>query len=148
MTNVRLKCTFVQNSHFEIFRIEILNLFKPWPHGNFHKCFIWIYIWARFSHFIIIMRNKILILLFASTCAEFLDLVLPKTCPWVFHRPSHRYNRVWAHNWWVFRDENTAAKCEGQCELAYVDCTLSCSDTNCLIECGRLFNDCVNGETI
>ena len=29
--------------------------------------------------------------------------------------------------------------------MDYVDCTLSCSDTNCLIECGRALTDCVQG---
>ena len=36
---------------------------------------------GRDQLFIIIMRNKLLIILFASTVANFLDLVLPKTCP-------------------------------------------------------------------
>ena len=43
------------------------------------------------------------------------------------------------------RDQETAAKCEGKCELEYVNCTLSCSDTNCLIECGRALTNCVQG---
>ena len=51
-------------------------------------------------------------------------------------------------NYGVFRDEDVAAKCETQCELEYVDCTLSCSDTNCLIECGRALTDCVQGLSI
>ena len=45
-----------------------------------------------------------------------------------------------------FRDEEIAAKCEGQCEDQYVDCTLSCSDTNCLIDCGRELTACVDGK--
>ena len=49
---------------------------------------------------------------------------------------------------WAFRDEDIAAKCEGQCELEYIDCTQSCSDTNCLVECGRTLNDCINGLNI
>ena len=49
------------------------------------------------------------------------------------------------YNLWVFRDEDVGAKCETQCELEYVDCTLSCSDTNCLIDCGRALTDCVQG---
>ena len=36
--------------------------------------------------------------------------------------------------------------CEELCELKYVDCTLACSDTNCLIECGRGLTDCVQGK--
>ena len=50
-----------------------------------------------------------------------------------------------ARNLLVFRDEDIAAKCEGQCELAYVDCTLGCSNTECLIECGRALTDCTLG---
>ena len=45
----------------------------------------------------------------------------------------------------VFSDEDIGAKCEEQCEFQYIDCTLSCSDTNCLIECGRALTDCVQG---
>ena len=48
----------------------------------------------------------------------------------------------------VFRDEDIAAKCEGQCELAYLDCTLSCSDTNCIMECGRALTDCTQGQRV
>ena len=48
-----------------------------------------------------------------------------------------------AYNYRFFRDEDIAANCEIQCELEYVDCTLSCSDTNCLIDCGRALTDCV-----
>ena len=70
--------------------IEIRHLVKPWPYENFHKCSIFFYIWVRIYYFIIIMRNKILILLFASTCANFLDMVIPKTCPWVFRRSFTR----------------------------------------------------------
>ena len=47
-----------------------------------------------------------------------------------------------------FRDEDIGKRCEGQCELEYVDCTLSCSDTNCLIDCGRTLTDCINGLNI
>ena len=50
-----------------------------------------------------------------------------------------------ARNLLVFRDEDIAAKCEGQCELAYVDCTMACSNTECLIECGRALTDCTLG---
>ena len=39
-----------------------------------------------------------------------------------------------------------ADKCEGLCELEYVDCTLSCSDTNCLVECGRTLSYCLEGN--
>ena len=51
-------------------------------------------------------------------------------------------------NIWRFRDEDVAAKCETQCEIEYVECTLSCSNTNCLIECGRALTDCVQGSKI
>ena len=44
-----------------------------------------------------------------------------------------------------FRDEDIGIRCEGQCEFQYIDCTQSCSDTNCLVECGRTLNDCING---
>ena len=29
--------------------------------------------------------------------------------------------------------------------MNYIDCTVSCSDTNCLMECGRDLTHCVNG---
>jgi len=41
------------------------------------------------------------------------------------------------------RDEEIRAHCENQCELEYVDCASACSDTNCLIECGRALTDCI-----
>ena len=44
-----------------------------------------------------------------------------------------------------FRDGDIGVRCEGQCEFQYIDCTQSCSDTNCLVECGRTLNDCING---
>ena len=46
----------------------------------------------------------------------------------------------------IFRDQDVADKCEELCELEYVDCTLACSDTNCLIECGRALTNCVEGK--
>ena len=59
------------------------------------------------------------------------------------------YNLVWAAGYsWVFRDEDTGAKCVDQCELAYIDCTLACSDSNCLMECGRTLTECVNSKDI
>ena len=132
----------------DTFCIEIFRFVKFWPYENFHKCSIFFYIWVRVSHFIIIMRNKLLILLFASTCANFLDLVQSKTCPWVFCWSLNQYNQVWDGYLWVFRDEDTGAKCVDQCELTYIDCTLACSDSNCLMECGRDLTECVNGENI
>ena len=142
------RVTFSHLYAFNPFCIEILYLVKPWPYENFNKCLIFIYIWAGINYFIIIMRNKLLILLFASTCANFLDVVLPKTCPWVFPSVIYPKNPVLARNLLVFRDEDIAAKCEGQCELAYIDCTVACSNTNCLTECGRVFTDCVNGGNV
>ena len=124
------------------FCIKTRHLVKPWPHENFYKCSIFFYIWATINYFIIIMRNKILIFLIASTCANFLDLVNPKTCPWVFCR-SIEY--LFARNLWIFRDEVIAAKCEGQCDLAYVECTSACSTSNCLMECGRALINCTEG---
>ena len=32
--------------------------------------------------------------------------------------------------------------------MEYIECNVSCSDTNCLVECGRTFNDCINGFII
>ena len=65
------------------FCIKFRYFVNRWPPENFCKCsFSFIFERHDYSS-IIIMRNKILILLFASACANFLDLVLPKTCPWV-----------------------------------------------------------------
>ena len=114
-----------------------------WSYENFYKCLIFFYIRVTNNYFIIIMRNKILILLFASTCANFLDLVHPKTCPWVFVSPSSTC--LFAGYLWIFRDEDIAAKCESQCELAYVECTSACFDSSCLMECGRALTDCTLG---
>ena len=47
--------------------------------------------------------------------------------------------------WRSSRDEDLGNECEGQCEQEYVYCNISCSDTNCLIDCGRDFNACVLG---
>ena len=44
------------------------------------------------------------------------------------------------------RDQDIGVKCEGLCELEYVDCISSCSGTDCLIECGRTLTDCTNGN--
>ena len=44
-----------------------------------------------------------------------------------------------------FRDEDIRDRCENQCETDFVDCTLPCDDTNCLLECGRILTECVNG---
>ena len=69
-------------------------------------------------------------------------------------KPARKFNldlsvtiefSIMVYNLWVFRDEDVGAKCETQCELEYVDCTLSYSDTNCLIDCGRALTDCVQG---
>ena len=43
----------------------------------------------------------------------------------------------------IFRDQDIGARCERQCETDYIDCTLACSDTNCLLDCGRTLNDCI-----
>ena len=51
--------------------------------------------------------------------------------------------RVTAFN--HFRDEDIRDRCENQCETDFVDCTLPCDDTNCLLECGRILTECVNG---
>ena len=49
-----------------------------------------------------------------------------------------------------FRDEDIAARCEGQCEFEYIECNLSCnpSDIDCLLDCGRALTDCVQGLNI
>ena len=47
--------------------------------------------------------------------------------------------------YFYFSDEDLGDVCEGHCEKDYVDCSVSCSDTNCFIECGRAFNACVLG---
>ena len=44
------------------------------------------------------------------------------------------------------RDQDIGEKCEGICELEYVDCISGCSGTDCLIECGRTLTDCTNGN--
>ena len=43
----------------------------------------------------------------------------------------------------IFRDQDIGARCEHQCETDYIDCSLACSDANCLLDCGRALNDCV-----
>ena len=48
----------------------------------------------------------------------------------------------------IFRDQDIGDRCERQCETDYMDCTLACSDTNCLLDCGRALTDCVNGILI
>ena len=95
--------------------------------------------WELFSK--IIMRNKILFVLFHLTFCDILDSVLPRNCVWV------RLNSTICNSlYFCFSDEDLGDVCEGHCENDYVDCSISCiSDTNCLIECGRAFNACVLG---
>ena len=61
------------------------------------------------------------------------NLPVSKICFWSLHRLYE-----------IFRDEDVAAKCEEQCDMDYVGCTLSCQNSNCLNECGRVLNDCLN----
>jgi len=68
------------------------------------------------------MRNKILLLLFSLVQGNLVEVAKPRTCI----------------------DEDIGQQCEGQCEIGYVDCTVSCSNTNCLTECARIFTECVN----
>ena len=51
---------------------------------------------------------------------------------------------VWFNRY--FSDQDIADKCEGLCDLGYVDCTVACSNTNCLLECGRALSDCLEGN--
>ena len=46
----------------------------------------------------------------------------------------------------LLRDQDIADRCELNCETDYIDCTLDCNDTNCLVTCGRILNDCINGK--
>ena len=48
----------------------------------------------------------------------------------------------------ILRDEDLRDKCQFECENDYVNCTLNCSGTNCLLECGRELNECVSGILI
>ena len=45
----------------------------------------------------------------------------------------------------ILRDDDLREKCQFECENDYVNCTLNCSGTNCLLECGRELNECVSG---
>ena len=48
----------------------------------------------------------------------------------------------------ILRDEDLRDKCQFKCENDYVYCTLNCSGTNCLLDCGRELNECVSGTLI
>ena len=86
------------------------------------------------------MRNKILFVLFALTFCDILDPVIPRNCLWV-----RLISAICNRPYFCFSDEDLGDVCEGHCEKDYVDCSVSCIDTNCLIECGRAFNACVQG---
>ena len=44
-----------------------------------------------------------------------------------------------------FRDEDLRDECQFGCENDYLTCTLNCSGTNCLLECGMKLNECILG---
>ena len=44
------------------------------------------------------------------------------------------------------RDPDISVRCESQCETEYINCTSGCSESNCLMECGRAFSGCVDGK--
>ena len=46
-----------------------------------------------------------------------------------------------------FRDQDVGDKCEDLCELQYVECTNSCSNSNCLTECARALTYCSLGNS-
>ena len=91
------------------------------------------------------MRNKILLLLFALTKADLLDSVLPKTCPSVL--TIYFCVNFRGLSLLFFRDQDIGDKCEGLCELEYVDCANSCSNSNCLTECARALTYCSLGNS-
>ena len=41
-------------------------------------------------------------------------------------------------------DTDLAAKCIVECEAAYVECVGNCTDTDCLLDCGREIAFCEN----
>ena len=118
----------------------------------------------KYSERITIMRNKILFCLFALVHGDFLDIVLPMACPWVPTIPAYliKYS-AWVYSVLhtvylcevqsptkilaqiIFRDQEIGERCENQCETDFVDCTSACDDTNCILECGRVLTNCVNG---
>ena len=85
------------------------------------------------------MRNKILFLL-SLVRAYFLDSILLETCPWVYFGKQISKFDVCS------RDQDTGDKCERQCEIEYLDCTSACSNSNCLLECGRALSSCNDGK--
>ena len=44
----------------------------------------------------------------------------------------------------ISSDTDLAAKCIGECEAAYVECVGNCTDTDCLLDCGRDIAFCEN----
>ena len=89
------------------------------------------------------MRKRIILMLFAKAYCDFLDLVHPMTCPYVLIVRVLTVGNLLATL--LFSDEDLGNNCEGQCEKEYIDCTLSCSDTNCLLDSGRALTECVQG---
>ena len=44
----------------------------------------------------------------------------------------------------ISSDTDLEAKCIGKCETDYVECVGKCSDTECLLDCGREIAICEN----
>ena len=73
----------------------------------------------------------------------------------VYIKPYNLYGNIVINNKLlyiqiIFRDQGIGARCERQCETECIDCTLACSDNNCLLDCltifGMALTDCVNGN--
>merc|ERR1712235_119152 len=66
------------------------------------------------------MGKIALTLLFSAVCANFLNSIASDTCP----------------------DGELGTRCQSICETEYLECSVACSDSNCLLECGRAFSSC------
>ena len=58
------------------------------------------------------------------------------------------YNLWFTRQYRVFRDEDIAAKCVAQCEEVYLACTMNCTESYCIMECGRALTACTLGNLI
>merc|ERR1712131_204815 len=66
------------------------------------------------------MGKIALTLLFSAECANILNSIASDTCP----------------------DEDLGTRCQSICETEYLECSVACSDADCLLECGRIFSNC------
>ena len=66
---------------FEREIIVVVSLWVCLSYGKYFICFVLNINFTLVEYLNTIMRNKIIFFLFALTQADFLDSVLPKTCP-------------------------------------------------------------------